>query len=60
MSHGRKWTPTERAELARRVLKLKGEKLTIAVIAQRCGCGTNLVSALLREARRGELVPKTA
>jgi predicted transcriptional regulator len=50
MTTGRKYTKDERANLATKVLKLKAEGLTIAIIAQRCNCGTNLVSTIIREA----------
>lgn len=52
MTTGRKWTQSERTELAAKAVKLHAEGLTIAIIAERCGCGTNLVSVILREARQ--------
>lgn len=51
---GRKFTPAERAALAARILVLSAEDppLTVAVIAQRCGCGPNLVARVRREAKQ--------
>jgi len=54
MTTGRKYTATERTALAAKILKLADEGLTRAVIAERCGCGPNMVSAILREARQSE------
>jgi hypothetical protein len=53
---GRKFTPAERTALAARILVLSAEDppLTVAVIAQRCGCGPNLVARVRREARDRE------
>lgn len=49
----RQRTQEERAKVAARILELSKEEppLTIAVIAQRVGCGHNLVHEVRREAR---------
>jgi DNA-binding CsgD family transcriptional regulator len=50
MTIGKRFTRAERATIAEKVLRLKAEGLSRAIIAERCGCGVNLVSVILREA----------